>query len=324
MLEPHLKTFNLRVVHYFITVAELGSISAAAAALGIAQPSLSENIAKLERYLGVELMVRGSRGIQLTEAGSMLLEYGRDMRQGVTTIIENLRQLGESPSGQVSFGMTPSLAALITVPMVETIQLENPQLRLYITEGRTEDLTDWVLSERLDVALVYDAIDNPKLSFKPVSEEQLYLVTAKDNWNATIGADGLAQDAIQASDLAHLPLVMPSSNYAARRVIDSYAKAHGEGLNLISDVHSLSQTIEMVARASAYAVLPHTAVAQQVAEGTLALVKIENPAITRTAYLVRKRARAISQASAVLENTLATLFAELVKRYKLTESLRLL
>lgn len=116
MLEPHLMTFNPRVVYYFITLAELGSISAAA--LGIALPSLSENIAKLEGYLGVELMLRGCRGIQLTEAGSMLLEYGRDMHQGVTTIIENLRQLGETPSGQVSFGMTPSLAALITVPMV--------------------------------------------------------------------------------------------------------------------------------------------------------------------------------------------------------------
>lgn len=70
-------TVDLRQIYYFIALADHGSISAAAEALGMAQPSLSENMAKLERRLNVKLALRAARGVELTEAGRALAARGR-------------------------------------------------------------------------------------------------------------------------------------------------------------------------------------------------------------------------------------------------------
>ena len=67
---------NFRQLSYFLALAEHGSISAAASAMNMAQPSLSENIAKLEKMLDVQLAIRGTRGIQMTEAGMELARRG--------------------------------------------------------------------------------------------------------------------------------------------------------------------------------------------------------------------------------------------------------
>lgn len=324
MNEHKLPVLNLKQLHYFVVLADHGSISSAAAALGIAQPSLSETIAKLERSLEVTLVVRGCRGVQLTEAGVMLSRFGREMRQEADTIVEGLRQLSDFPRGLVSVGLTPSLGVLLTVPLVETVQIEYPQVRLHIAEGMTGNLLEWMQNGRLDMAFVYDVVESNELSFKPVLEETLYLVTATDNWAAPIAPDGLALEHVDAIDLAGLPLVLPSSSHASRRIIEGATKAHGIQLNIISEIDSLSQIVEMVSRASAYTILPQTAVAPEVANGSLALIPIANPTITRTIQIARRRSRPVTSASAAVEATISGLFSEMIRRHKLQASLRVL
>ena len=73
----------------------------------------------------------------------------------------------------------------------------------------------------------------------------------------------------------------------------------------------------MVSRASAYTILSHGAVLNQVAAGTLALVRIEEPTIRRTAYIVRKRSRPVTRASVIVESYITSIIKEMIRRYKL-------
>src|SRR5882672_5759847 len=85
---------ELRQLRYFATMADGGSISAAATKLGISQPSLSEVVSRLEKELGVQLVVRTARGMQLTDAGVALARHARDVVRSVDIALDEVRHLG--------------------------------------------------------------------------------------------------------------------------------------------------------------------------------------------------------------------------------------
>lgn len=315
LVDKNYALINFKQLSYFIALAEHGSISAAASAMNMAQPSLSENIAKLENALDVKLAIRGSRGIQMTEAGTALARRGTELLAGLDSLVEEIRSLNGEPRGPVSVGLPPSLSNLLSVPLLETIHSEYPQIRLHIAEAMSGDIVDWINSERIDFGCAYEAYDSLPYSFDPLLTEELFLVTAPDNWSGAIGPDGLALEPISAIKLQELPLVLTSPTHGARKLQEKFAKSIGVQLNVVAAIDSLPHIVEMVSRASAYTILSHGAVASQVANGTLALVRIDEPTIKRTAYVVRKRSRPVGKASAIVETYIFNIIREMVSRY---------
>jgi LysR family nitrogen assimilation transcriptional regulator len=314
--KPH-ALLSFRQLSYFLALAEHGSISAAASAMNMAQPSLSENIAKLEKSLDLQLAIRGTRGIQMTEAGMVLAQRGGEILKSLDTLIEDIRRLGGEPRGPVSVGLPPSLSILLSVPLLETIHSEYPEIRLHIAEAMSGDILDWLDSDRVDVGCVYESYDSAPYSFEPLMTEDLFLITAPDNWPGEIGPDGVAVDPISASRLQELPMVLTSPTHGARKLQEKFARSIGVQLNVVAAIDSLPHIVEMVGRASAYTILSHGAVIREVAEGKLALVRIEEPTIRRTAYVVRKRSRAVTKACAIVEQCIFTIIREMVERYQI-------
>ncbi len=312
---------NFKQLSYFLALAEHGSISSAASAMSMAQPSLSENIAKLEKALDVQLAIRGSRGIQMTEAGMALVKRGGELLRGLDGLVEEIRSLNGEPRGPVSLGLPPSLSILLSVPLLETIHTEYPEIRLHIAEAMSGDILEWISSERLDVGCAYEAYDSVPYSFDPLLTEELFLVTAPDNWKGEIGPDGVALEPINAATLSELPLVLTSPTHGARKLQEKFARSIGVQLNVVAAIDALPHIVEMVSRASAYTILSHGAVASQVADGTLALVRIEEPTIRRTAYVVRKRSKPVGKASAIVEACIFKILDEMVSRYDIKAEL---
>jgi LysR family nitrogen assimilation transcriptional regulator len=309
---------SFKQLSYFLALAEHGSISAAASAMNMAQPSLSENIAKLEKALDVQLAIRGSRGIQMTEAGMALVRRGHDLLKGLDDLVEEIRTLSGEPRGPVSVGLPPSLSILLSVPLLETIHSEYPGIRLHIAEAMSGDIVEWINTERIDFGCAYEAYDSLPYTFDPLLTEELFLVTAPDNWPGVIESNGIARDPIKAKDLGGLPLVLTSPTHGARKLQEKFARSIGVQFNVVAAIDALPHIVEMVSRASAYTILSHGAVASQVANGSLALVRIVEPSITRTAYVVRKRSRPITAASALVETRIFSIVKEMVERYKIT------
>ena len=230
---------DIKQLSYFLALAEHGSISAAANAVNIAQPSLSENIAKLEKKLDVQLAIRGVRGVQLTEAGMVLAQKGREIIREVETLVDEIRQLSGEPRGPVSLGLPPSLSVLLSVPLLETVHSENPHVRLHIAEAMSGDILEWINAERLEVGCVYEVSDSAPYSFEPILTEELFLVTAPDNWEGALGPDGVALEPISASRLQELPLVLTSSTHGARKLQEKFARSIGIQLNVVAEIDSL-------------------------------------------------------------------------------------
>lgn len=314
-------SLSLKQLNYFRALVDHGSISAAANALNMAQPSLSENIAKLEKQLEVQLAIRGARGVHMTEAGMTLAIRAREILKSVEAMVEEIRQISGDPRGPVSIGLPPSLSILLSVPLLETIHNEHPLVRLHIAEAMSGDILEWISTDRLDLGCVFEVSEAAPYAFQPLLTEELFLVTAPDNWPGKLDPNGVAVEPIHASMLSQLPLVLTSQTHGARKLQEKFARSIGQQLNVVAEIDSLPHIVEMVSRASAYTILSHGAVVRQVAAGTLALVPIEEPTIRRTAYMVRSRSRPVTRAGAVVEKYITTILRELVDRYQLRATL---
>lgn len=320
-LEKLTSSLSLKQLYYFLALVDHGSISAAANALNMAQPSLSENIAKLEKQLEAQLAVRGARGVQMTEAGMALAKRGRELLMNVEAMVEEIRQISGEPRGPVSIGLPPSLSILLSVPLLETIHNEHPQIHLHIAEAMSGDILEWITADRIDLGFVYEVTEAAPCAYEPLLTEELFLVTAPDNWPGELGPDGVALKPVSNSKLAELPLVLTSQTHGARKLQEKFARTIGQHLNVVAEIDSLPHIVEMVSRASAYTILSHGAVVRQVAAGTLALVPFEEPTMRRTAYMVRARTHPVTRAAVTVEQYVTTILRELVQRYNLRATL---
>lgn len=309
---------DIKHVDYFLMLAKHGSISKAAHALGLAQPSLSEHIARLESRLNTKLAIRGPRGVTLTEAGRLLTREGHKLIEVAKALTESVRELGQELQGTVSVALPPSLSSLVGIPLAETLRVEAPGIKLHLSEGLTGHILEWIDTEQVDMGFVYSAPPSAGFQSVPVLEEEIFIVAAEDNVPVPPDADG--NYIMDAAQIGELPLAMPGLPHSARVAIERFARANGISLNVLVEIDSLSQIIEMVTRASAYSFLPHAPVAEAVSTGRLALVRIQNPRFQRTAYLTRKRSRVVSMVSLTVERTLKQIVHEIVERYDLKAS----
>jgi LysR family nitrogen assimilation transcriptional regulator len=310
---------DLKQLYYFIATAEIGSISAAASALGLAQATLSENVAKLETRLGTKLAIRGQRGLTLTEAGKVLVRQGKELVNSADALAESIRGLGGELRGPVAVGLPPSLSLLLSVPLTETVFSELPDVRLHVAEGVSGHILEWVADGRVDFGFAYELPDSSMFNSYPFLTEELFLLSAPDN--LPLAVEGGEPLTITLKALDGLPLVMPAHPHGSRRVLERIAKANGVNLCFVSEIDALSQIVEMVSRASAYAVVPHAAVIGPAAAGHVALIKITQPECERTAYLVRNKGRPATSATIAVQKILFRIFRELAGRYELRVSL---
>ena len=151
-------SFDLRRLRYFVKVAELGSLTRAAAALHIAQPALSQQMRMLESELGVEVFERGPRGVRLTEAGKRLLVEARRLLDDMSAIAERIRDPGD-PEGQVVLGVGQSIGSMLMAPLLERAAERIPRVRIQVRELLGGLLQDLIRSGGIDFALSLNTVN---------------------------------------------------------------------------------------------------------------------------------------------------------------------
>ncbi|MFG6486915.1 LysR family transcriptional regulator [Roseateles sp. BYS78W] len=237
---------TLNQIEYFIQVAEHGSFSKAALVLGVAQPALSRQVRALETELHETLFLRNGRGVALTEAGRRLLEHGQGILHLVAQAREDLGASRNEPVGQIVVAMPPTQARMHTLPLIEGFAASCPRARLVIMEGFSTHLTEWLVSGRADLALVYNPEPLPALEILPLREESLLLLSPPDS--APAGPLTLAE-------LSRLPLIMPQRGHVFRKRMEEAAAMAGVQLRVVWEVSSVPTILDLVAAGLGHAAL---------------------------------------------------------------------
>lgn len=146
---------ELRQLRYFVTAVELGSISQAAAACRVAQPSMSQQIAVLEHTLGIRLLKRSSRGVRPTKDGERILDHVRKILKESDELRAEISNR-ESMRGVLRIGIIPTIAPYIIVDLLTELNQQHPMLSIELVEDQTQVLVERLGRDDIHGAIVSD------------------------------------------------------------------------------------------------------------------------------------------------------------------------
>ncbi len=297
---------NIRWIRYFVALVEAGSFSAAARKIHVAQPALSRQIRDMEAELDTVLLHRSSSGVRLTEAGERFYPAAVDILQRIETACAGFGGKNMPLTGRVTVGLPTSASEVLAAELAIEAKRRYPGIRLHIIESLSGFLAEWAESGRVDVALLYDAVASPRLKVDPVLCEQLWLVGAPDRISA------LNRSAITLRDALALPLVLPGYPHSHRRLLARLAEEQGIDLHVVIEADSLHAMARITGSGIGFSLLSPSAVAVHLRLGTLAILPVSSPRLTRVVAVVRPRLYPESKATEVIADLCCELAKELV------------
>jgi DNA-binding transcriptional LysR family regulator len=269
---------DFKRLHYFVRIAELGSLSRAAEALRIAQPSLSRQMRLLEEELGLTLFGRHRRGMQLTEQGKELRARITGPLRQIEHALNDMRSLPSERGGAVTLGLPPTTVAALAGPLTRRVAADGSNIALRIVEDHSEHLVDGLQSGELDLAVLHGPAHAYELNSKDLMVEQLMVV----------GRPGCALAADEPVDfemLGELSLVLPGRPQGLRAAVEEAAAKNKIRLNVMMQADSLHLVKDLVEQGVGYAILPSSAVMREARAGRLKFAPIRNPPLTRRLVL---------------------------------------
>ncbi len=172
---------ELHQLRYFLSVAETGGFSRAAAKCGVAQPSLSQQIRKLEDELGVPLFDRLPRGAVLTEAGIRFREHAERILASINDARRQVGDLRGQVSGRLAVGAIPTIAPYLLPKALRRLLKRHPQVEVRIEENFTEVLVEQLVTGRVELAVMALPVEHDGLHAEPLLEEPLLAAMPADH-----------------------------------------------------------------------------------------------------------------------------------------------
>src|SRR3954453_3285880 len=171
---------TLQQLTYFLAAADHGSFSAAAASLHMAQPSLSEQIRRLEAELGVALFARVGRGIELTEAGRLLRPQAERTLAAAQEAADSVREVRELTGGTASFGTFGNAPFYLLSDLVQDFRRRHPNVRARLVGLNSSEVAEEVREGRLEGGLIALPIDDHGLDVRPAIRDEILFLSADE------------------------------------------------------------------------------------------------------------------------------------------------
>ena len=288
---------DLKHLQALVGIADTGSFSAAADALGTVQSNISAHVARLERELEVGLVDRPSG--RLTEEGEVVVGRARRMMAELDAMVADVVAMRHEVRGTVRLGMIGTTGRWLTPRLFAQLRDSHPEVRLTVTDGTNTTLEPQLVSGQLDLAVVTMPVQSEELSTTPLFEEDLSLVAEADH--PLVCAPGpLTLDA-----LAGLPLILPAPGTALREELDAAAAARGVSLRPAMELDGLRMIASLTFDGYGPSILPATAVSAHL-RGDFALVPIDGLPRRRVGVAQHMRGHPSAPARVLIDILVAT------------------
>lgn len=295
---------QLRALVY---IAETGSLSRASAQMRLAQPSLSRQIRLLEEELGTYLFERHGRGMVLTAAGREVLDHAQRVLAEIDQIRQATRDMPASFRGAVALGTPPTVAEIVTVPLLSRVRARHPKLAVRLTSGYSGYLLDWLRAEELDLMLSYDMQPSGTLRIRPLMVETLLLV------QPGAGVSGATPAPIPFSNLARVQMILPSARHGLRQIVERCASQAGITLNVTVEADAFGSLVGLVRAGLGATILPLAPIYGAVTAGQLSATPLVAPTPARKLVMVTPADRPVTPAAAYLAAEVTEVTTELVQ-----------
>jgi DNA-binding transcriptional LysR family regulator len=288
-----------------VHVAELGSVSKAADRLNIAQPALSRHIRLLEEELGTALFDRHGRGMVITDTGREVLAHAVRIIAQMDAIRDTVATGRTSFRGSLSIGTTPTVAEIVTGPLVTRLREMHPHLALRLGSAYSGHLLDWLQRGQVDVAVSYNPTHKHALRIIPIMLETLLLVSA---------GRGDGTEEVPFSRLSELELVLPSPGHMLRDIVEECARRVGIRIRVVVEADSFQTLINLVRDGVGATVLPLAPIYSLVEAGHLSATRLTDPTPTRELVVAFAADRPVSPAARFAGRTIVEIALDLARR----------
>lgn len=266
---------DMRQLRSFVQIVDLGSITAAAERLQIAQPALSRQVQVLEEELGVSLLRRHGRGVVPTDEGRTLADRARQILDDVETMIHDVVAADHRLRGTVTLGLPPTVAEVLATPLVaESLKLY-PEVKLRIVAGFSGHVQDWLQRGTIDIGVTYQGARVPLVRSHPLLLERLFLIERPNGNDAPVTLN----------EAFSRKLILPSPDHGLRKLLDRVAREASLSPTISLEIDILPTLLAFVEQGAGSTVLPLVSVFQRVNEGRLVARPIESPTLDRMLVL---------------------------------------
>ncbi len=170
---------TLRHFQIFVAVCDNKNMTAAANSMFMSQSAVSQAVSELEEYYNVRLFERLSKKLYLTQAGEKLLSYARHII-GLNAAAENeMRALRKK--GSIRIGASVTVGSCVLPKLVSDFKRESPELTIEVTEDNTSKIEQMIINDKLDLGLVEGEITSSDIKSRPLTDDVLVLICAKDH-----------------------------------------------------------------------------------------------------------------------------------------------
>ncbi len=276
---------TLQQLTYFLTTVEHGSFSAAAESLHMAQPSLSEQIRRLEAELGVSLFARTGRRLELTEAGRLLVPQAERTLDAAREAAESVREVREVKGGTVAFGTFGSAHHYLLVGLVQEFRARHPSVRVRVVGQNSAEVADAIRDGHLEAGLVALPIDDRGLDVRPAMREELLYVSAEEK---------RTREPMTIERLAEAPLILYDARWAAedptRRQLRERAQRAGVKLEPQIEVEYMTAALELAVRGLGDTLADASIIGSRGLGRRLSTVSFDPPMFETFAFVTRRNA----------------------------------
>jgi DNA-binding transcriptional LysR family regulator len=274
MLFAHLESF--------VEVARRGNVSRAAEALFLTQPAITARLKALERDMGVELFVRSSRGMKLSDAGRAFLPYAERTMATVDEgrqLVTNLRQ---GNVGELVIAAAPAVSTYVLPEILRVFRTTYPKVRLGVKTGHTEEVLEMVLRAEAHIG-IGRPIQHPDIELIPVLDDEMLLVASARHPFARRGK-------VRMDELAAERLILFDRTSSYHELTSSLFRQAGVVPASTLELDNVEAAKKMVQHNLGVALLPRMALAAELKSGSLRPVKlIGAPPISRPIVALRRK-----------------------------------
>ncbi|HEX3442298.1 MAG TPA: LysR family transcriptional regulator [Pseudolabrys sp.] len=306
---------DIRELRNFVYIARLQSLSRAAEELRIAQPALSRQIRKLEGELGVKLLRRHARGVEVTPAGSIVLKRAEFLIQTLRQIKDEVSADTALVTGHVAIAVPPAAGGIIMPHLIKALAQSHPEISVHVVEAIGGALQELAVSGKADLIVVHNPLPSPALRIIPLVQEAMFVVSPPGSQSG--------RRSIAIKELLRLPLILPSYPHYSRLILEQMAARHGIQLNVVMEADGAALTRNLIAAGLGHGVMTLPPVQKQSERGELVAVPISGRNLHSTLALTFRRDAGLSAAGHVAVEAIKKTVADLVARREWPGALRL-
>ncbi len=282
----------------FKEIASNRSVSRGAAHCGISQSAASQHLQEVERRLGLDLLDRSKRPLELTEAGRLYFEFCRDVLRREGQLGLELDSLKGVVSGEVRVASIYSVGLSEMSRIQSEFSTRHPAAHLHVEYMRPDRIYDAVRTGAADLGLVSYPEASREIAAIPWRREEMQLAVPPGHRLAS-------RAEIVAHDLAGEAFIGFDEDLPIRRELDRFLRTHGVEVRVVMHFDNIQMVKEAVALSSGISILPARTMQAEIAQGRLAAIPLNAPELVRPVGVIHLKRKGLTRAAQAFVDLLA-------------------